>query len=536
MSQDHIRTQTHEVDAFLWFDEHGLSPYWAIRSILIHEFDGYKKITAEIDDELWSVELAYSDSGIAPRPSDTIERDVLRDWELHLEGPHQAKAHFQIRARYDDMRGPDGEVRSIPWCGGEGLDVHVGSSNVELDRVVPLLQNALDALFQEAGDSVNPSYFQNPRGDSNIVTLEQYVRITRDYAMKLVQSDGIMYRIMHLLADKEGTEWVYSADNTDIVGHRHAFDLDPTSVSDLISDHSLGKRAKLYHPKYVRERETDDDPLSSPKLGVAFHKSIDGDARNWADRRDLVRELEETVINMLDWAGIPSTADPSAFVPDNHFELDESERKIGRFSDPTPRLEAEQETVMMSVISELTPSGQDIVQELATDGGEVHYEELAAETNSSISTIYRVIDQLGDAVESDYGRVRFTSEKIRQEIVGMVTRLEELMGSTAERMADLANVELRSASSSALDQWMAKYGAEILDHGDFGGGTIRFDTILSNAKTLQEPSIYDVLEEGLKAWTSTGRDPRWFKQLSWNAREVRGLDYDEGKVARTLPR
>ena len=66
-------------------------------------------------------------------------------------------------------------------------------------------------------------------------------------------------------------------------------------------------------------------------------------------------------------------------------------------------------------------------------------------------------------IKSDRGMVEFISEKIRQDIVGMVGRLEELTQSTAERVAELANIDLQSCADSALKKWMAKDGANPVD-------------------------------------------------------------------------
>ena len=110
----------------------------------------------------------------------------------------------------------------------------------------------------------------------------------------------------------------------------------------------------------------------------------------------------------------------------------------------------------------------------------MHYEKLADATDSFVSTIYHVLEQLGDAVKSDKGMVKFISEKIRQEIVGMVDRYQELTRSTSDAVAQLANIDLRSRADSALEKWMAKYGAELVDFdGDELSGTLRFDTLLS---------------------------------------------------------
>jgi len=536
----HQAPHIHEAKAFLWFADNGLSPYWTLRNLLIHEYDGYVKETKEIAGDLWEVELTYSDSGIAPRPSDSIEREVLRDYELHLDGPGEAKVKYQIRARFDDMRSPDGGEPSIYWRGGEGLDVFAQSSNISFESLTVLLRRSLDELAADVGMSINPSYFRRVLPESNISTVELYVRLKRAYANKLVRTDGVMYRIMHLLADKEGTQWTYSADNTDIVGKRHAMDLPPEAAAELGPDHSAGIRPKCYHPKYVREEETEDDPLSSPKFGVAFHKSIDGEGRKWRDREDLLHELEETLVNMLQWGDIPTDPDSECFVEDDHFEVGASDRDIADLADPTPRLEAEQESMLISVLGELTPTAREATKALATDGGEMHYQELADETGTSVSTIYRVLDQLGDAVKSDRGMVKFTSEKIRQEIIGLVDRLDEIVGDTAERVAQLANVDLRSRAGSALEKWMAKYGVELRDTED-GDATIRIDTALSAFKHTSNPTLEEVLEEGIEAWTNSGRDPQQFLRLNYEVADMdghgyRGSSLDHGTIAPIIGR
>ena len=359
MTRDHIRPHVHEAKTYLHFGDHDLSPFWALRNLVLHEHDGHGELTCEIHDDIWHISIGYSDSGIAPRPSDGIQRDVLRDWELHLDGPGEAKIHYQIRARYDDMRGPDGDSRSIPWPGGEGLDILAQSSNIPLELVPQLLRCGLDKLADDAGTTLNVNYFRRPLPSSNITTVEFYVRYRRQYAMKMVRSDGVFYRLMHLLADAKGTEWVFSADNKEIVGHRHAFELCSESVSMLGPDLSAGVRLKSYHPKHVRKKETEGDPLSSPKYGVAFHKSVDGESCPWSERDELRHELEDILINTLEWAEIPTEPDPTTYVSDWHFDAEKaSEVVVGRRSDPTPELETDQESVLLRVLSELTPSAR----------------------------------------------------------------------------------------------------------------------------------------------------------------------------------
>jgi len=172
-------------------------------------------------------------------------------------------------------------------------------------------------------------------------------------------------------------------------------------------------------------------------------------------------------------------------------------------------------SLLMTVLGEISPAAQDVTETIATDGG-THYTEIADETDNSVSTIYRALEQLGELVESERGIVRFTSEKIRQEIIGMVDRLDELKESTADRVAELANIELRSSADSAVEKWMAKYGAELVDF-DGDGGTLRFDTLLTRLKSADEPNLWQTLQEGMDAWESTGRNWQKFARLRVDA-------------------
>jgi len=53
---------------------------------------------------------------------------------------------------------------------------------------------------------------------------------------------------------------------------------------------------------------------------------------------------------MLEWGDIPTDPDSECFVEDDHFEVGASDRDIADLADPTPRLEAEQESMLISVL------------------------------------------------------------------------------------------------------------------------------------------------------------------------------------------
>ncbi|MGM0590618.1 MAG: hypothetical protein ACQETI_03135 [Halobacteriota archaeon] len=529
----HVAPAFHEVDMFLWFRDNGLSPYWAVSNLCINHFDGYAEIDYEVGDEPWHAYISYNkETGIAPRDADPVDGRMY-EFKLHAEGPGEQKADFNFSPRWDDQRKPNGDLMKRPWCGGEGLDVHTQGSNLTFDEYIYILQRTLQAFADEAGTDFNRRYFGRPLPQSNIVTVELYVRLVRQMAMKLVRSSGAFFKIMHLLADQEGTEWTYTVDNTEIIGKRHAFDLNPRDVRELVSDHRYGKRMKCYHPKHVRRRETDDDPLSSPKFGVAFHRSLNKTpngtrAVKWGERDDLVHELEETLVNVLRWAGVSIAPDPTTFVEDDHFDVRPSDRRIGRFPDPTPGLETEQDLVIRRVLNDLRPSADAVLRALATDGGS-RTDELAEETDYSLSQVYRALNEVSDLVVNDNGFVRYYSENIRQEIEGIATEVGDHVMSATTRLARLCRVETRSAADSALSRWMTRYGVDF-DLDELGGrNRLRIDTVLSVYKSSSRPTLEDVLRTGLDAWTSTGRKADEFLDLLYDAKAVQGGD-DVGSV------
>ena len=518
-TREHIAPAPHEADVFLWFDDHGLAPYWAVANLLFNTVDGGKhEITTARDGERWTTTLTYSKSGIAPRPEDDVNGDVLYEFDLSVEGPYHKSVHYNISPRYENMRGPDGDRLRIPWCGGDGVDVHAEGSNIPLEEYPEHLWTALRELFADCGKRFNPSYFQQPRGDSKIATYEQYVRLRRHYGRKLAYDDGFFLRLTHLLADRDNVQFELSVNNENGEPKRHAADLPPSALAACGRfDRTFGKRVKLYHPKHLRSEASADDPLTHPKLGVAFHKSIHDEAIAWRDREQLTRDLEEWVVNVLRWGEVPYEPDPTAFIADDVFAVEASSRRIEYRSNPLPALETEQERVLERVLASASDTEADVLKTLATDGGKAHYTELAAETGRSTSTVYRALEGLGELVKCDGDGVhRIASEHIRQEVVGLVERLEELGDSVASRVQELFQVELRGVADSALEKWAAKYGVE-LEGSDLEDATLRFDAVLSTLRSTSAPRLQEVLQEGIEAWHSVGRDPRVFRQLTYQA-------------------
>ena len=527
----HIQPAPHEADVFLWFDEHGVSPYWAFADALINHVDeNTHTLTTDLDGDTWYIEFTCSRSGIAPRPQDDISADVVYEYELSVSGPDRKSVNYNISPRWDDMRGPNGRSLSIPWKGGEGIDVHAQGSNIPLGDYPHYLWLASRAVFDDIGLRFNPAYFDEPLPESNIVTYERYVRLRRQWGEALARSDGVFIRLLMTLADGADLNVDFRLNREGGQPKRYAVDLRSDTLNELSAfDRTLGKRVKLYHPKYVRSQASDEDPLSHPKLGIAFHRSLNGDsALSWRDRETLEQDLEEWVINILRWGEVPYEADPLTFVADDVFEVTTSTRRIAMPSNPLPKIEAKQEHLVASVVADLDPTTGLVLKELATDGGQ-HYEALSESTGRSTSTVYRTLDRLGNLVRSDGDGIhRLASHQIRKEVLSIVDQLDELGRSAASRIESLLNVDLRGTAGSALDRWAAKYGVELLDD-DPDEATLRIETVLSKLKSTSTPRLVDVLREGLDAWTSVGRDAKQFFRLTFEA-ELAGCGRQRGRI------
>ncbi|AXG11654.1 DUF7845 domain-containing protein [Haloplanus rubicundus] len=527
MSQ--IEPQTHEADIQFNFVEYGRKPYWILTKLLIQWFDGYaEQIPFSVDGEAWEIEkLRYDKGGIAPAPSDTVGGDALYELRLTISGPGRRSINFHIRPRYEGMVSTSGEEISTPFDhidASEGVNIHAQGSNVEVDRYLDLLRRAVQALAKETGETVNPRYFRTPHRMSTIQELELYVRIRREIAMQLIEADGPFLRAANLLSDKLGAEGAYffsnSGPNKDVEGYRHRFMLHREQASEFVTGHRLGKQLKLYHPEKVR-----DDPeetLYNPKFGVLYssHKEKLATASvPWHDRDRAYREVHETLLNLLSWSGIETRPDPTTYVDDDAFSVEEAEEPARLVDDPLPQVEAEQESLLMKTLGELTESDEEILQVVA-DGGEVDVHEAAAETDRSLSTIYRAQDRLGDLLRNENGTLSFISEKIRQDLQRVLDETESALESGVRRLCRLLDVDPRQLEQdgSAWQRWAAKWGAEILEHGaEEDRMLIKIQTMMDRIRATDRPLVDEIVAKALEAWSDSGgpRGDFWNAQVRW---------------------
>ncbi|WP_050037932.1 MULTISPECIES: helix-turn-helix domain-containing protein [unclassified Haloarcula] len=517
----HVEPHIHEADAWLYYgpvaagnskadDYDGLDPYWALANLLINECDGYAEVSeVVIDGEVCDLRLNYSASGIAPRPTDPVDSDTLYEFDIHVDGEGERKCNFNVSPRFPEMRKPDGEVLTFPFhhsSAESGVSVHAQPSNIDLDELPSLLARAIFELADDAGVGLYHGYFDAPF-DGHITAVERYIRLTRSMNEKLIGTGGVLDRLTMLLSDADGTVGEYKWDNEEERGHHHALRHGSVSARELVPNHRLGGQIKSYLPENP-ENFSPDDPLYHPKLGVKFvsGRTSTGSV-SWTDRHDVLQELDERLLSLLSWADVPTEAGGTTFVVDDHFEAASADSPVPIHEDPLPRLEAQQEHILMSVLRDMTPSDKDLTETLATDGG-MPAQDLADATDTSLSTVYRMLQRLEGVVTSDNGHVRFVSEKLRQEVRGLVESVEHAIDSAADRAARIVDIDVRQSASSAFDRWLAKYGAEFEapDH-DGQRPVVRIDTVLSELRSTDKPLVGEVITEMMRAWRKDSRDP-----------------------------
>lgn len=510
-----VEPQTHEVRGNMLFDEYGDRAYWALRSIYSHEIDGgVDSVPVEIEGERWDVSLSYQKSGLDPRHSDDV--DQLYEYRMNAYGHGERKIPILIQPRLDwddDDRAPN----SVPDDLGEAVNVSIQTAtNIEPGEIRRLFPKLLSGVFQELGVGWSSRFFSGDLHQySNISQWELYVRIQRGMARKIVKPDGILWRIFHLLGDLEGSKFVYSNDNTEIVGYNHQVRVDRKAAGEIMKGRQHGKQIKHYHPQHVRDSNDGDDPLYHPKFGVAYkskwnnHNSVP-----WGRRGDLREELHTNLINLLEWAGIP-TEPGHWFIADDHFEASESDQQVPIYDDPTPEIEAQQESIVAKQLLAITDSNRDkkILQRVATDGGEVHVSELAEEVGSQ-STLYRALDSLNGVLQSDNGNVKYVSEKIRQQVREVLETMKDTIEPKLQILEDQLNVDPRDLERKgrAWQNWLQRYAADIdMNGGPNGSPEIRVRELLSMRKSDNAEYAPEVLDYARIAWEKSGRNPGEFR-------------------------
>lgn len=518
--KDHVATASHEFRGSLTWVEHGDAPFWAGVS-LYRRADGGGTYELELDGEQLTVTLGYKKEGISPRPGDSVD-EILAP-QIYWQTPEGLKFGGILKPIFEpseyrklepEKSFHDREQISVPSDLGEATSFQIVAGKYrEPGYYARTLPRVLAALASEIGVGWNPEYLKGePHEYSTITTLARTLRIDRPSATKLTRDDGILSRIFRLVGRQEGTRSVYTADNTEIMGYYHTVELDENGASELIPGRVPGLVLKVYYPKHVRKEGKKDDPLYYPRAEIIFKKSLNSNGRPFHDRGSLADTLEELLINVLNWGGIPIEASTPPFIADPFADVEPSDRPLRLFDDPTPEIKREQENALLKRLADLSSRDADRVAELVADGGSAHYDDAAESLDVSTSTLYRFLTRCEGLLESDNGLVKFISERQRQQAAKILKPLHETVDVKARALAELVgtNARLLEQKGSAFQEWLTTYAVDVEADDEGGLRRLKVGAMLSRLRSTADPHVADVVDEGLRAWDEAGLDPREF--------------------------
>jgi len=333
-AQKFLRFQCHEFDAHLHTVKDGLKPYYALTNVRKnHDWSsGKPRQTIQSDGETWQAVLDYDAQPIVPWSDPSYQLETAHLYRLYFvcedetyDGERADRSQrvkggtVTIRPRWPDMKkrdkkdsdgdgewnGPVREVKGYMDLGKPYLDWQIQASNIDFERYPDLLADAVSAF------GIPRRYVDSFHETSNITDAAVYVRLRRDCSGPIYAADGPIARMHAVLqADREGYR-KHVEDNRDRPGDYVAAVVDDERAGKVIRGHRIGKEAKHYYMK-------DPDSYAPtefgyhPKLEIGYQTSATDSTVYWErdgelDRHDLRRELEEMLLNTLEWAGFDTT-------------------------------------------------------------------------------------------------------------------------------------------------------------------------------------------------------------------------------------
>lgn len=467
----HVKAAPHEGDVRFTFGvnptahvtDHGLTPYYAMDNLTKEWGDRWETEGKPTEDipllgETWATCFDYSKSGLDPWDNPDFQLEQVREFQFYFvskdsptyEGKRADRDQrvkggtITVRPRWPDLRS-DGKPVSVPDYGAPYIDVQVQASNIPHEEYLTLVKRVMSAY------GIASRYFDKPHPDSHIDDLAYYVRLYRDESGPLYAPDGPIARAHTLIQGDRSGYRKHVEDHTKIPGYYVTATVEDEKARELIRGHELGKELKHYYPNEPQQYEPDQAPYH-PKFEVAYQTSRTEQTVRWDDLDNTRRELEETILNALEWAGLATTADSHAFVPfDPFWEVEDTHEARKIVKCPLPKIESEQEHRVMQLWGDMTEADRDVTKLLLTDGGKVSPKEAAEQTGNTYRTIREVTNRMEGLIRHTYGQLELETKKIQQELLKRVRaagdRFEQEIGSTAMDLADAAEERTRDAWS-----------------------------------------------------------------------------------------
>lgn len=482
-----LRFQCHEFDGHFHYVRDGLKPYYALTDVRKdHDWiTGKPTGRFESGGETWRVCLDFDSQPILPwsDPSYKLEtaylyriyfvcEDETFDGERADRSQRVKGGTITVRPRWPDMKrrektesdgdgewnGPVKDVNGYMDLGKPYLDAQIQGSNIDFDRYPDLLADAVNAF------GIPRRYFDTPHHTSNIADAAVYVRIKRSESGPVYAADGPIARMHSVLESDRSGYRKHVEDHRDRPGDYVTTVVDDKRAGKVIRGHRIGKEAKHY---YMKDPETysPDEFGWHPKLEVGYQTSQTDETVYWdrnpsddeLGRDDLRRELEELLLNLIDWSGLDETGGDQ-YQKDAYFKPDERERRSLKEVDcPLPEIESEQEQAVMRLWGDMNPSDRATVDKLLTDGGDVSPADVSEDTGYCYDTILRAVDRLEEFVEHSYGSLEIKSDFAAQEMLKRVRSAEEQfrrsIGSTVMQVAD----DAQDVATDAYDRFVRNY-------------------------------------------------------------------------------
>jgi hypothetical protein len=490
-SESVLQPQTHEIGGKLLFTskDRGLLPFLELSTALDGEFEWtrYNPETGTVIAEENSVgqfnaagetwEFNHNESKITSWQSNIKPRDVdncSRYFEYNVgvvstDDIGRKRVNFQFRPALSDPHHIESNepIRPIPSTLPEGIRVQVDSVNVNRDEILEVLQSVAAVL------NVQPEYFGRERLHewSRVYNYALYVRVQCSISERhLAGSEGLLERLTVFSSHRRG-KGHYEWDNEEITSHYNTVGLNRTALQHLLPDQHVGKVLKLYHLKQPQANAT-EDPTSHPKLEVQFStKYSDEAAIPWQssgyDITDLEEELDEYLTCQLDWAGLATTAEADWVVPDAYWEPEDTDRNITVYPDPLEKVkEAEERLAVHHLLSKDTSRGERAVLRALAESGKSHYRNLAAESETSTSTVYRAVDTFSNVINKTNGVLEFADGVLRDKFQELFEYLEDALEWVEQGIKHIQDSERLIGEDTAFASWARRYGASVLEKED----------------------------------------------------------------------
>jgi hypothetical protein len=296
--------------------------------------DGPPTEIIEYDGHKYEVTFTFDDSGLEPWDDPSFKIEKVREFRLHLEtSDGLRKADFHIRPRWPDMESKPGMSTPSNPRDFVGLDIDLKGGYHDPEVYPELLDHAMQAFGINGGaTAAHDRYLSVPNLEpwSIIIDGENVVRIHKDHSGSLIALNGPLERMNMVLAGERSGYRKRVADDQKVAGYYHTVTFGSMRARKILEGHQLGKEVKHYHVKHPENLDP-DDPLRHPKLGVSYQRSKSDTRVYWnrealefdplADKdaiglQDMSRELDELLLNVLQWANLPTRPDRQVFVDD----------------------------------------------------------------------------------------------------------------------------------------------------------------------------------------------------------------------------